>query len=132
MARQLLNDDLFPVTEADLELTIPIDKDPVYWLRPLTVEKLREFSRKWTRRKPNKRTHQMDDVTDNTALANECLDYVVAKWEGVFDNGALAKCDLEHKLRLPDEVQQALVAVARSGPSPEDKARSLRGADTAL
>lgn len=127
MARQLLNDAAFPVKERDLELGIPIDEDASYWLRPLTVEKLREFTKANTRQVPNKRTHQKDDIVDQIAASNEALDYVIERWEGVKLDGAAAPCTLEYKLRLPMEVQMALVQAAQIGQvTPEAKAESFR------
>lgn len=128
MARDLIQPDkVFPVKESDLELSIAIDPEVTYYLRPLPVEKLRALTKQHTRPRPNKRTHQMDEVTDNTALANAALDYVIDHWDGVKEHGKDAPCDLEHKLLLPDEVQNALVALARTGTvTPEKQAESFR------
>lgn len=128
MARQLIEaDKVFPVKESDLELSIPIDPEVTYYLRPLPIEKLRALTKEHTRPVWNKRTHQRDEETDNVALANASLDYVIDRWEGVKENGVDAPCTLERKLRLPDEVQNALVSLARQGSvSREDKAKSFR------
>lgn len=127
MARQLLNDDMFPVREQDLELTIEIDPEVTYHLRPLTVDKLRELTKANTRLVPNKRTHQKDEVINNDDASNAILDYVIAKWEGVKQGGVEAACDLAHKLLLPIELQTALISTAQAGDTAaERKARSLR------
>lgn len=128
MARRLLNaDEVFPVRESDLELAMPLDKQTVYYLRPITVEQVREIQRRNTRQVPNRRTHRKDDVVDDEAAANEVLDVCIVRWEGVTDNGQPATCDLAHKLLLPSEIQVALVQLAQIGQvSPEAQAASFR------
>ena len=125
MARKLLvEDEVFPVRESELELTIPIDAEAVYYLRPLTLDTARRVSNAHTRLVPNRRTHQRDEVTDKVAINNELLDYTIVKWEGVSNHSEKAPCDLAHKLLLPVEVQAALIERAQTGEA--DTAKSFR------
>lgn len=128
MARSLLNDgEVFPVREADLELTITADKDAVYYLSPITVEKYRSIAKSHTRQVINKRLHRKEDEIDREGLQSALLDAAIVKWEGVFDHGKSAPCDLAHKLRLPAEVQASLIDMAQSGQqTPEARADSFR------
>lgn len=117
MARQLLQEDnVFPVRESELELTIPPDPDAIYYLRALTREVSRAIVKRHTRQVPNRRTHQKDDVTDVYTVSDDLLDYAIVKWDGVTNGtGGPAPCDLEHKLKLPVEVQTALIDRAQVG-----------------
>lgn len=116
MARQLLREDaVFPVRETDLELAIPPDPEAVYWLRPITTDVARSITRKHTQKVPNRRTHQREEETNRIAVNDDLLDHAIARWEGVFDNGQPAACDLVHKLLLPVDVQSALLERAQVG-----------------
>lgn len=122
-----MTDDEFPVREADLELTIKADKDAVYWVRPITVTVYRELFKANTRKVINKQMHRKEDETDRQALSDAMLDYAIVKWEGIISRGQPVPCTLEHKLRLPAEVQAALVDLAQSGQqTPEARAESFR------
>lgn len=125
MARALLReDDIFPVKETDLDLSIPADPDAVYYLRPITAEVARAITRKHTKPVPNRRTHQREDVTDRPAVNDDLIDHAIARWEGVSDKGELAPCDLAHKLLLPVDVQSALLERAQVGGA--DKTATFR------
>ena len=127
MARSLLHHDaVFPVTEQELELSIPVDKDAVYHLRVITTETGREILKRHTYKKPNKHTHKMDDITDNEAASNDMLDYCIVRWDGVKNGADPAPCDLAHKLLLPVEVQVALVQIAQVGPTQAEQVASFR------
>ncbi len=124
MARTLLNDQIFPVRESELELTIPADPDAVYHIRAITVDVVREVSKRHTRQVPNKVTHQREEVTDKAAVYDELLDYCLTAWEGMTGN---PPCDQSNKRLLPPAVQAALVERAQIGQvTPEAKAASFR------
>lgn len=125
MARQLLREDaVFAVRETELELAIPPDPDAVYYLRPITTDVARSLTRKHTQKLPDRRTHQRYEETDRVAVNDGLLDHAIAKWEGVWDNGQPAPCDLAHKLLLPVDVQSALLERAQVGGG--DKTASFR------
>jgi hypothetical protein len=73
------------LTVCDADLVADGDKDTSYQIRHLTIEKNRELVRQCTKRVPNKRTHQMDDVTDWEAVSDVQFEYVLADWVGVED-----------------------------------------------
>lgn len=125
MSRKLISEDaVFPVRETELELSIPMDPEAVYYLRPLTVEAARSITKQHTRQIPNRRTHQKDDKLDQIAAQDALLDYVIVKWEGVSNGTDKAPCDLAHKLKLPIDIQVALLDRAQIGEA--DKAQSFR------
>lgn len=128
MARKLLQEDApFPVKETDLDLNIAPDPDAVYWLRPVTREKARELRKRHTSQVPNRRTHQMDAVVNDDGIDDALLDYIIDRWEGVTNgNGGPAPCDLAHKMKLPMQVQGALLARAVEGGEPADQTASFR------
>lgn len=127
MARQLLQEDAeFDVKETELALEIELDPEAIYTLRPITTEYARGVYKRFTTQKPNRRTHQMEDVVDTVQISNHFLDYCLVSWAGVALNGSVAPCTLEHKLKLPTVVQAALVERAQVGGSPEKKAASFR------
>lgn len=124
MARHLLQEEnVFPVRESELELSIEPDPDAVYYLRPLTRDATREIAKKHTRQVVNRRTHMKDDVTDSEAVGDEVLDRTIVKWEGVTNgDGKPAPCDLAHKMKLPVVVQMALIDRASVGEDTDTKA----------
>jgi hypothetical protein len=127
MARHLLQDEPFPVRETDLALGIPADPDAVYWLRPMTRDASREMRKRNTKQVPNRRTHQLESKVSDEQLDDDILDYIIVKWEGVTNgNGGPAPCDLAHKVKLPLEVQGALLARAVEGGEPPDSTASFR------
>ena len=127
MARQLLKEGAtFEVVESELSLEIQPDPDAVYTLQPITTEFARATYKRFTTKRPNPRTHQMDDVVDQVAVSNAFLDHAIVSWVGVVDDGKPATCDLSHKLTLPTVVQAALIERAQVGGSAERKAASFR------
>ena len=131
MARNLLTpDEVFQVRETDLDLDITPDPEAVYWLRPITTDVARRFTKKHTQKVPNRRTHQRDEETNKIAVNDDLLDHAIARWEGVSDNGQPAPCDLAHKLMLPVDVQRAILELAQVGGG--DKSASFRQPDGVL
>ena len=120
-------EDVVEVREQDLTLSIPIDPDVVYHVRAITVEKAREIVKMHTRTEFNNRTHRKEAIIDEEAVSNTMLDYAIKSWSNVVDSGVSAPCDLTHKLRLPSEVQIALIRLAQQGQvTPEAKDASFR------
>lgn len=128
MARKLLQEDQFiPVKETDLQLSFKPDVEAVYHLRPLTSNKAREIANAHTAHVFSRRTHKQEDVPDVKAINEATLDYVIAKWDGVTNGtGAAAPCDLEHKIKLPIDLQVALIDRAQIGDDAEQQAASFR------
>ncbi len=124
MARTLLTDDTFPVRETELALEMPLDPDAVYYLRALTTDLTRQIAKAHTKRIPNPRTHQMEDVRDDHALNDALFDYCLVRWEGMAGS---PDCVLENKKKLPMEIQAALLRRAQIGQvTPQAKAASFR------
>lgn len=124
MARTLLTDDSFPVRESELALEMPLDPDAVYHLRALTTDVARQIAKAHTKRVPNPRTHQMEDVRDANALNDALFDYCLVRWEGM---AGAPECVLENKKKLPMAIQAALLERAQIGQvTPEAKAASFR------
>jgi len=116
MARKLLRDtEPFAVKETELAMGIEADPDATYHLRPLTVEKVREVVHAHTKQEFDPRTHRKVDVVKEVAVNDALLDYAIESWSGVSNGTAQAPCDLAHKLKLPIEVQRALLARAQVG-----------------
>lgn len=130
MARKLLQEtQLLIVRETELQLSFKPDDEAVYHLRPLTSSKAREISQAHTSQVFNRRTHKAEDVPDVKAINEAMLDYVIAKWEGVTNGtGASAPCDGEHKLKLPIDLQVALIDRAQMGDDAAQRDASFRPA----
>ena len=128
MALELKTDD--DITQyTDAELVPDGDKDTVYFVRHLTPETLAEMLKRHTKKVPNRRTHQRDDVTDREALMKEQLDYALTDWSGVISKGVPLKCTPEAK-RLLDAVRQVAI-LDKAGlntvvATPESRAESFR------
>lgn len=108
------------------------DKDTSYTLRPLTRETYREIIQRHTKKVPNRRTHQMDEVTDHPAAGDDLLDYAVVAWSGILLGGAEAPCTRENKLKLDLPRASALLDKAGLGEvtsfgAAERRAESFRG-----
>jgi hypothetical protein len=124
MARTLLTDDVFPVRETELNLSITPDVDAVYYIRSITVPKGRELSKKCTTKERDPQSHRLYDAVDSQRLQNEMLDYCLVRWEGITGN---PECTLENKLVLPPAVIAAIVDRAQIGQvTAEEKAASFR------
>jgi hypothetical protein len=134
MARPLLTEDhQFDVQEKDLGVAPPIDDEAVYTLRPITVEYARRVYKTHTHQELNRRTHQKDDHVDTVAAVNDLLDYCLVAWAGVVDRGQPVACVLANKLRLPSNIQTALIELAQQGQvTPEATSASFRQPATPL
>ena len=102
------------IEKTDAELMPEGDKETVYVIRHMTIEKNREFLKKHTKRKPNPRTHYMEDVTDMEALADDQFDYALSDWRGVVATGTLAPipCTREYKMLLDGQRRDAIMRAA--------------------
>lgn len=127
MARALLQDgQVVRVTETELDLSIPADPDAVYYLRPLTVQRVRALVEQHTTYEFDKRTRKRVGVPHEEGINDALLDYAIERWEGVANGATPAPCDLAHKLQLPIEVQRALIERAQIGQgSAEVRAQSF-------
>jgi len=100
------------ITVCDADLVPDGDKDTTYSIRHLTIEKNRELRRKHTKRKPNPRTHVMEDETDEYALSDEQFDYALADWKGVVAGGEAVPCTRDHKMLLDGLRRDAILRKA--------------------
>jgi len=120
------------ITVKDSELGVaPSDADTSYTVQLLTRATYREIAHRHTKKRPNRRTGQMEDVTDWEAVSDDLIDYIVQGWDGVLDNGAPAPCSRENKLKLDGGRTTALMDVAglsQIQSASEVKASSFRGA----
>jgi len=102
------------ITVTDAELVTDGDPETTYTLQHLTVEKNREFLKQFTKKKPNPRTHQMDDVTDFEAVADAQFDYALAEWSGVLVGGQPVPCTRRYKMLLDGIRRDAIMRRAGS------------------
>jgi hypothetical protein len=129
MAVELKTDeDVSTITDADLMGPVG-DKDTTYQVQHITPKKHAEIVRQHTKRAPNKRTHQMDEIIDWEAVGEALLDYVVKGWSGITYKGEPLPCTLEFKLRLDAPRRSRLLDVAgmnEVAAAPERRAESFR------
>lgn len=116
MARSLLEEDKsWEVTEYDLELEgLAPDPEAVYTIRPITRTQHQALIKKFTR--PSRR----GDKVNTEGLTAALVDYAIVDWRGITGN---PPCDLEHKLKLPTEIQGAIVTAAQAGEKTEEQRR---------
>jgi hypothetical protein len=101
------DDDRIVVIDADL---VPDgDKATTYTLRPLTREVRRKIIKARTSKRPNPRTHQMEDVVDWQDISMDLLDYALVAWDGILWNGGPAPCEREYKSKLDEMRLTALL-----------------------
>lgn len=103
-------DDTTDVCDADL--VADGDKEAVFTVRHLTVQKNREIVKQHTKQISNRRTHQMDDVTDWEAVADAQFDYVLVDWKGVYVNGEPVPCTKDYKALVDGARRTALMVKA--------------------
>lgn len=97
----------FEVRDADLEGVEDTDPDTVYTLRPLTRDTILEIEAKHTKRRPNRVTHQMEDVLDQRAALEDKLDYILLDWAGVvYESGEPVPCTRDAKLACINGARQ--------------------------
>lgn len=113
----------------DSDLVPEGDRETSYKIRHITIEKNREVVREHTKKVPNRRTHQPDNVTDWEAVGDALLDYALVDWSGVVANGKSVPCTTENKMLL-DGVRRAAL-LERAGmnevqAAPERREQSFR------
>jgi hypothetical protein len=84
------------ITVSDAELVAGGDKDTVYTLRTLTVQKNREIVAAHTTARANRRTHVMEDDIDWEAVNDAQFEFVLKDWKGV-----TATDNEGHKVSVP-------------------------------
>ena len=117
----------------DSDLVPDGDKETVYKIRHITIEKNREVVKRHTRKVPNRRTHTQDSVTDYEAVGDELLDYVLVDWSGVVSDGTPLPCTTDNKLLLDGVRRAALLEKAGMNEvqaAPERRAESFRAPAT--
>ena len=111
MPIQLMNDDdRIVVTDADL--VAGGDADTTYTLRPLTRDVRKRMVKAHTAKRPNPRTHAMEDATDHEAVGSDLVDFALIAWTGILWNGEPAPCEREFKLKLDDMRLRAILEAA--------------------
>jgi hypothetical protein len=116
MARELIRDETFTVTEEELA-SLPsnplkvVDPSTSYTIRAVTdarVQRLRakHTSTKWV-------NHQMVEKFDGLAFANELIDEVLVDWQGITYHGEAMPCTSENKVGLDESVRTALIERSR-------------------
>ncbi len=106
------------------------DPDTSYVLVPLTRETYRTLFRKHTKNVANGRTHRMEPVMNNEALADDLIDVALESWSGVLCGGVVVDCTREYKLKLDPSRTAALLdrAGINQVASSEGRQESFRGA----
>jgi phospholipid N-methyltransferase len=113
-------------TVSDADLVADGDKDVTYQIRHLTIEQNREFVKQCTKRVPNKRTHQMEDVTDWEEVSDTQFDYVLADWANIQDSAKQPlACTKENKALL--DGGRRLAIMTRAGINEVNTAAERRG-----
>lgn len=121
------------ITVNDVDLAVPNGSEGVsYTLNLITKKDYDEIVQKHTKRKPNKFTRQMEEVTDYNAVADDLTDRVLDSWTGVIvgDEGEPAPCDRAHKISLDLVRRRALhdqAGLSQVIDADEQKASSFRG-----
>lgn len=128
MALEIRDDDAI-IDVTDAELVADGDKETVFKLRTITLDKNREIVKRHTRKVPNKRTHQMDDKVDWESVTDDLLDWAISEWSGVMAHGQPLPCTISNKKRL-DGVRRTAI-LERAGMNdvqlaPEDREDSFR------
>jgi hypothetical protein len=88
----------------------------VITLRPITQSKYRSVMGDNTQRLLNKKTRQMEEVTDWDQVQDDLVEYSIQSWTGLIgaDDKPL-QCVLDAKLGLPGELKNELVQRAMQG-----------------
>ena len=116
MARELIRDEVFTVTEEELA-SLPnnplkvVDPSTSYSIRAVTdarVKRLRDkhTSSKWV-------NHQLVEKFEALAFANELIDEVLVDWQGITYHGEAMPCTSENKVGLDESVRTALIERSR-------------------
>jgi hypothetical protein len=131
MALQLLDvDDVFEVKDSDLDGVQDGDADAIYVLRKLIPEKTRSIRKAHTKHARNGRTGVMEATTDEEAIQDALIDYVLTDWRGITLKGQPAPCDRFHKVNGLDPVRKSGILVAagmnQHARTQEERAESFR------
>lgn len=120
--------DTLTIKDDELGVANP-DADVSYIIRVITREDYKRLHAAQTKRRPNPRTHVMEDVTDWPAVSEDMLDFVLVGWTGILWDGQPAACDREYKLKLDSGRAAQLLQVAgmnQIAQAPEQRAQSFR------
>lgn len=98
----------------------------VITLRPISQTKYRQVEAEHTERRLNKKSRQMEDVTDWAAVQDALVLYAVQGWRGILgaDDQPIA-CVPDAKLALPGDLKNELMQRALQGEA-VDTAASFR------
>lgn len=97
------------ITLKDSELVPGGDAETSYRVRLLGREQYKDVVRRHTKPVPNRRTHQMENITDWEAVGEDLLDLALDGWDGVLDGDAPAECSRVNKLKLDSARSAALL-----------------------
>lgn len=104
-----LKDDSATWTISDADLVSGGDKETVYTVRRLTLEKHREIRKRHTSKPTYRR--QFEQLNEE-AFQDDLFDYVLVNWTGVIVKGQPAPCDAEHRALLDVPRRIALLDAA--------------------
>lgn len=131
MARALI-DESKPewVTERDL-LGPEGDAEAKYLIKPIGVDRYREFEKRCTSMQVNKHSRAREPKVDHIALSDLVFDHALIGWEGIIgSNGKPIACaDLATKKGLPGIVIGAITEYASqggAGKTADERAESFR------
>lgn len=130
MARALI-DESQPewVSEKDL-IGADGDADAKYLIRPIGVDRYREFEKRCTKMVINRDSRRREPEVDRVAMSDLVLDHVLIGWEGILDGRTPVACSgLEIKKKLPGLVIGAITEYATqggAGRTAEERADSFR------
>lgn len=114
---------------SDSDLIQGGDKDTVYTIRRLTLDKHREITKKHTKGPTYRRQFE---TRDDAAIQDDLFDYVLVGWRGVVAKGEPLPCVWENKALL--DVARRIALLDRAGmnelAAAEDaRAESFRAAE---
>lgn len=76
-------DERIEICDADLDGVEDGDPETIYTVRVLTQRVIDEIRARHTKSVINKVTHRREPVTDDRAMAEDLLDYLLVDWRGV-------------------------------------------------
>jgi hypothetical protein len=116
MARELIRDEVFVVTEEELA-SLPnnplkvVDPSTSYSIRAVTDAMVSRLRAKHTHSKWV--NHQLTEKFESLAFANELIDEVLVDWQGITYKGEPMPCTSENKVGLDESVRTALIERSR-------------------
>lgn len=92
-------DERIEVCDADLDGVEDGDPETHYTVRVLTQRVIDEIRARHTKHVVNKVTHRREPVTDDRAMAEDLLDYLLVEWQGIVFKATRAPvpCTKEYK-----------------------------------